>query len=165
MKNKKLNYILIPAVIGLWALIIFRVMDGIDTADYSFIEQKRIPKNITTIKIEEDTFQLIAKYRDPFLGKVYQTRQTSKKRKKNKRSSLPSSSKQASDIKIKNQLAAIKYLGLIRNDKDKKIGLAQYAGNEKMILNNDSIGIFKIKDFDRKKLTLNFNKETFEIKK
>lgn len=67
MKNKKLIYILVPAVLIIWLMVIFRIagyVNASDSEDYftGNIYQEEPSKN------EKDTFSILADYRDPFLG-------------------------------------------------------------------------------------------------
>ncbi len=69
MKNKKLTYILLPVVIFIWGLIIYRIID--------FKKEKNIPihnRNITltdTIKENTSQYRLMVNYSDPFLKHTY----------------------------------------------------------------------------------------------
>lgn len=70
MKNKKNIYILLPIVLGIWGMVIYRL--------FSFSNpDTNIPataSNFTFKPIEvkaRDTFSIDVNYRDPFLGKMY----------------------------------------------------------------------------------------------
>ncbi len=69
MKNKKLLYILLPAVLVIWGGIFYRIYDAVsgkdDTKDTpTTAVQKPAPSQLA------DTTQLLANYRDPFLDGV-----------------------------------------------------------------------------------------------
>jgi hypothetical protein len=69
MKNRKLAYILLPAVIAIWGIIFYRIFfaaggdDGISAGVKEKVEAH-------TGSSLADTFSIIADYRDPFLGKL-----------------------------------------------------------------------------------------------
>lgn len=68
MKNKKLTYFLIAAVLALWGIIIFRVVSALTAQD----DDNSMPVT-TTVKeayndfaLPKDTAKLLLNYRDPF---------------------------------------------------------------------------------------------------
>jgi len=68
MKNKKLTYFLIAAAIGLWGLIVYRVI-GAMTADDDTSPQvaiARIKEAYNDFSLPKDTAKLLLNYRDPF---------------------------------------------------------------------------------------------------
>ena len=71
MKNKKLTYILVPLVLIVWGLIIYRIFNTIHNTDDSPL----LNTPIATINGEKntllDTFSLQLNYRDPFLGNLH----------------------------------------------------------------------------------------------
>jgi hypothetical protein len=70
LKNKKSLYILLPSVLIIWGLIIYRIFSGVgNDPDRSIIPVKQTTvEDLISIK---DTFSISADYRDPFLGKVF----------------------------------------------------------------------------------------------
>lgn len=69
MKNKKLTYILLPAVIGIWGMIFYRIYSGMDGNDKPVAATGNMSA-ANSNAAAEDTFTLIASYRDPFLGSM-----------------------------------------------------------------------------------------------
>jgi hypothetical protein len=70
MKNKKLLYVLIPAVLVIWGIIAFRIYRAVyrsDQAQMGFMHQSSNSEKATI----QDTINLIANYPDPFLKEVY----------------------------------------------------------------------------------------------
>lgn len=66
MKNKKVIWILIPAVLGLWGLIFFRVSKAVNNDEPKlFVKQER--SKVQTIKKEVENYELTLDYDDPFL--------------------------------------------------------------------------------------------------
>jgi len=108
MKNKKNIYILLPIVLGIWGMVIYRL--------FSFGNpDTNIPastSNFTFKPIDikaRDTFSIDVNYRDPFLGKIY---------------SKDSQKKNTSHVsKVKKDTLIwpnIVYKGLVSDSKEKK---------------------------------------------
>lgn len=70
MKNKKLNYILIPLVIIVWGAIIYRIFNTVGNEPLTYTNQGQMQLNSGNDKEAVDTFRLMLNYRDPFLGKM-----------------------------------------------------------------------------------------------
>mgnify|MGYP006921595930 CR=1 FL=1 len=76
MKNKKNIYILLPAVILIWGVLIYKIIRGLNPS-LSFAQSAVISKTFKPEKLKESqSFTIRADYRDPFLGT------TEKKKKK-----------------------------------------------------------------------------------
>lgn len=68
MKNKKNIYILLPAVLIIWGLLIYKVVRGIKPSSPNVtIPETTQAYNLKSIK-EPEPFTIKADYRDPFLG-------------------------------------------------------------------------------------------------
>ncbi len=68
MKNKKSLYILVPAVLIVWALIIYKILDF--TQSPEIYNNQLLPIDTTQLD-SNDTMEIpfIGDYRDPFLGR------------------------------------------------------------------------------------------------
>lgn len=76
MKNKKLTYILIPAVLAIWGLIGWKILDG--TSPEELMELPvNIPAPGSDLAIQQDTFELHTGYSDPFLERSLLKRSSS----------------------------------------------------------------------------------------
>jgi hypothetical protein len=64
MKNKKLLYILLPAVILIWGMIIYRVLNGSKSEMPATGDV--LKNNTSVIGVSDDSFSLSAAYPDPF---------------------------------------------------------------------------------------------------
>lgn len=110
MKNKKIIYILIPALIAVWGIIgtkIFTYLKSDGSSD-SQIKTKKIFEPEKNIK---DTFDLIADYPDPFL------QATSKHLHKKK----PLSKTNTKNMPKKNiKWPKVEYRGMVTNQTNKK---------------------------------------------
>lgn len=66
MKNKKFTYfVLIPAVLIIWGIIIYRI--SVKDDDFSVYEVNSNTPTIEKTGLENDVYQLINNYSDPFL--------------------------------------------------------------------------------------------------
>ena len=70
MKNKKLLYILLPASVIIWGLVIYRIFSALSSPETP--DRVILAKNIKTRvnNTQADTFSIAANYRDPFLGSM-----------------------------------------------------------------------------------------------
>lgn len=84
MKNKKVAYLLVVLIAGIWAVILYRFFSFSSSSDHTVqIESSFIPPALSSGII--DTFSISANYRDPFLGKT----ETPSKSKKSKAVPIP----------------------------------------------------------------------------
>jgi len=65
MKNKKMLYVLVPAVILIWGAVVFSIFSHIHNPDTSF-EHYSSPAYSKVSESDSSKYQLIANYRDPF---------------------------------------------------------------------------------------------------
>ncbi len=71
MKSKRTTYLLMAVVAGIWGLIGWKVWKGLQGDDNSAMPAERVVQSKKKNQLL-DSFQLIANYRDPFLGKAIQ---------------------------------------------------------------------------------------------
>lgn len=115
MKNKKLTYVLILAVLVVWGLIVYRVVSGLrsdsDNLPVATAPIKKEPYN--DYSIPKDTTRLLLNYRDPFgLAKQKDTSKT-----------LPGHDRKVAGTVLKPVFnwGFIKYFGYMRNPGSKKL--------------------------------------------
>ncbi len=155
MKNKKLQYILIPVVLLVWGLIIYRVVDFTKQDDPV---EPQIVSNIQPKQnngYAQDTFSLHANYHDPFLKNVRYTRpiyknantSNEKKEKKKVKTKPESNIALRRDILENIRWPEIKYGGIVQNTQSgDKVGLIEVDKREFLIRKNDSVQRIFIKD-------------------
>jgi len=117
MKNKKLTYFLIAAVVGVWALIIYRVVGAATAEDDASLPMptSAVKEAYNDFSLPKDTTKLLLNYRDPFgLVKPKDTI-TLKPTKSLSHNSLPAVAKPAMNWSF------ITYSGYIRNPSTKKL--------------------------------------------
>ena len=153
MRNKKTLYILLPAVVLIWGLVFYKIFSGINKTPENTFKQP-IKKNTNAANEKNDTIQLIANYRDPFLG------------------APAMKSKKITDV---NQLMKnnpflvgiinwpdIKYGGIINNkNKNKTIVLMSINNRSYLVSKGDTLKEIKVKDIFRDSIQLiyrNMNK-------
>lgn len=135
-KNKKLTFILLIAVIGLWVLVFYRLYQSF------FSEQKLAELNakppMVKVKMEEDAkFILKANYSDPFFGKQFSQIVNPLGNGTIKKTSKPKVEKQP-EIVI--DWSFISYLGLIKNQKNQKqVALVSISGTEHMVSEGEKL--------------------------
>jgi hypothetical protein len=66
MKDRKVNIALLLAVAVIWIIIIYKIVQGVDVKSYT--SYKTVLSEDSLSVSVSDTFELIANYRDPFLG-------------------------------------------------------------------------------------------------
>jgi len=117
MKSKKSLYILIPTVIIIWSLIIYKIFNY---QNKSFIvEQPAISFNIPdSIETVTDTLAFIARYRDPFLGRL-KSQATVVKKEKGNQNRINYQQKQA--IKVYVNWPKIDYNGMIYSTENNRL--------------------------------------------
>jgi hypothetical protein len=69
MKSKKTVYLVLPVVIGLWALVIYKIVNIYSASEGKLVAASSFIPPVL-IANSNDTFSITANYRDPFLGKT-----------------------------------------------------------------------------------------------
>ena len=110
MKNKKNIYILLPVVLGIWGLLIYKFFSytnpDIPSGTVSNYTVK--PLNLKP----RDTIRIDVNYRDPFLGKMYEPAKAKVKTGGSRKPSVPA--------KPEIPWPSIIYKGIVSDAKDKR---------------------------------------------
>lgn len=175
MKNKKLQYILIPVVLVVWGLIIYRVLDFSrqDTPDDpSTVSTLQPNKNNNSV---QDTFSLHANYRDPFLKHArytgYKYRKTNASNQKTGKKK--EKKKTETNIALRREILEnirwpdIKYGGIVQNTRSgEEVGLIEIDKQEFLIRENDSVQKVFIKGLHKDSVIVTYKKtrKTFVTK-
>lgn len=141
MKNKSVTYLLIGVVVLIWGLVVYRIFSAVSEGESGSSPIATFKSEKKAKVVQDDTFELILDYRDPFLGKisvasflegeVQQTRKTQKKQS----FSAPIAPTSAIDWSF------VTYLGAINSKKPgKEIGMFRLHGNEVMMKVKESRG-------------------------
>jgi hypothetical protein len=76
MKNKKHTYILLALVLFIWGAVMYQFFSFSNANEENLIVSKEF--NLKPIEIKtRDTFSINANYRDPFLGKTFEDKNSS----------------------------------------------------------------------------------------
>ncbi|MGL5890719.1 MAG: hypothetical protein ACRC3B_12580 [Bacteroidia bacterium] len=75
MKSKRTTYLLMAVVAGIWGLIGWKVWKGLQGDDDLALPAERVVQSGKKNQLS-DSFELIANYRDPFLGRTMQQTST-----------------------------------------------------------------------------------------
>lgn len=135
MKNKKLIYVLLPAAVIIWGLILAKIIVRIRRPDMNIqMYQSVIQPAADTIR--RDTIILIADYRDPFLGDG----STQVKPGRNVIEPKDKAFKLRKEPDQSIQWPEIIYNGAITNNRDDRhTGFIRMDGTEFLIHNGDKI--------------------------
>lgn len=157
MKKKKLTYLLIPLVILLWGIIIYKIVATKNTLSTSPI---LVDNKESTTQFDQrtlDTFSIHPTYRDPFLGTFQNTSTVSKKK-----------TLIAPNLMKKKAVLAwprITYGGLIKNQKSNKTTvLLTVNGKVNIVSPGGSIGALTLLSVSKDSITVNFKDATKTIK-
>lgn len=146
MKNKKLNYILIPAVLFVWGAIIYNVVSGVSG-------DEQLPVFDTTPKMERegmaslDSFVLDLDYKDPFLSRRNHSGVPSSYRgavSSSASTSKPKKVEKPKGVETPISWSFIAYHGIFTNS-DKKVGVATVTINNKDYLMDKGDEIEEVK--------------------
>ncbi len=148
MKNKGVTYLLLAVVCAIWGIIIFRIIKGM-----SGDEEQNISNNSQTYTSNdkaEETYDIIASYRDPFLGGVSQSfsqNESSPEIKREKPKTViakPTTPALPPSPAVVIDWSFIHFKGLISNKGGKAVGIVSINGNEHLVKNNDRLSDVKI---------------------
>ena len=145
MKNKKNLYILLPVVLLIWGAVLYQFFLFSDHVEMTETPQKYTVNRIIIRK--KDTVTLNVNYRDPFLGKMYNT--VAKKPVKNKKKAIE---KKAEPL----LWPTIIYKGIVSDAKDSKSIF--------MLIINGRTFLMKKGDIESEIRLLGGNTESIEVK-
>lgn len=157
MKNKKIIYLLLPLVIIIWGVVLYRVFSITAAEPILPVPGNTLSnKDIKTSVL--DTFSIDANYRDPFLDKVVHVPVENKI----KSTPLPKVEK----ILIPLKWPVLTYLGIIKNqDSGKKITLINIDGESNFMKEGDEVsGIHLLKVY-KDSVEVSFMKERKMVRK
>jgi hypothetical protein len=160
MKNKKTMYFLIPAVILVWGMIIYKIYQASDTGP-------RINKPIAEKIIEEnegieEVYMLALNYRDPFFGKA-PSMPTVKER-------IKAENNVATDAITRDIItelsSRLQFHGIIDNPRQSsRIGLITYQGRRTIVRQNEYIDDIKIVDISSGFIQVVYENNKYNINK
>ncbi|MBO9702113.1 MAG: hypothetical protein J7604_18030 [Sporocytophaga sp.] len=131
MKGKKMTYILLGGVVLVWGLIFMRIYKSL-FSDSGVAEVSRSVVRKERNYEVKDTFELIAKYRDPFLGNIQASvRPVVFTGSVNTFRNKPKTTPKPKEPEVMIDWSVISYIGLIKNPgSNKNVSLMLIRGNE-----------------------------------
>ena len=132
MKNKSMTYLLIAGVLAVWGIVFYRIYASVAKDESQGNQAVAALKPIRNEE-QEDTFVLLANYRDPFLGTSARAEDPTAKKVSR---SLPSGPKKP-EVQI--DWSFIDYNGSVYNKASKKtVSLLTIRGQSCMLNEKDS---------------------------
>ena len=157
MKNKRNIYFLLPAVLIIWGILIFKIINGlnptIDNTRNNEITGQFTPKSLK----KSETFTIKTDYRDPFLGTLKQKKSTKAKPKNSqvvKKERLP--------------FPDIVFKGIVSpKGNNENVFFIIVNGQQHLYKNNTEHDGVKLLKGNSQKITLQFQgqQQTFQIEK
>ena len=150
MKHKKITYLLLPLVAVIWGIIFYRIFSAVSPEPIlpvggSILTSKTINTSIP------DTFSIIANYRDPFLGKVVQVKDSASGKVK-----PPKTEK----VVIPKQWPSLSYGGIIKNQKSgKQFVLVNINGEGNLMKTGDEVSGIQLLKVYKDSIEVSFQKE------
>ncbi len=160
MKNKKTLYYILPLIILVWGFVFFQLFGYFFSSPTYATETVQELVNMDEIK--QDTFSIVANYRDPFLGKKVKFKQRSTSLSTAKKSSK----KTIKAIKVEKPWPAVAYNGMIKNNNsDRRVGIVNVNGKEYLVKEKDVVSEVTILAISKNKVDVRFQKEKKTITK
>lgn len=156
MKTKTKTYLLLAAVIGIWGVIGFKIVNGLSSDDISEVRQENFdvtfkPKVYTKI----DTFSIQTLNRDPFLGML-------SKRGRN-RVDAPSSKSNHSPIEHK---LDISYSGLVKKQNtSSQVFVVNINKNQYLLKKGQITDSVKLISGNDQEILVRVNNNNYKIKR
>src|SRR5688572_4426537 len=156
-KSKKTTYLLLIVVADIWGSVFYKLFSGLAGEDV--VLQNTIPFSALPPGSGPDTFQLLANYRDPFLGKSSPAIKTG-----------PVKPIKKPEVKTQSPSPvpwpSIVYSGMVKNDKSNKLlALLQVNGSSQALKQGDKIENVEVVQIFRDSILLKQGKEKKIFKK
>lgn len=145
MKNKKLIYVLLPLVLVIWGVILFRVLSAVGGKD-DFAPIQRAPNIALSETLDSVDYQLKLDYPDPFLKRVSRSRGPVAANNPNGGSSKKRNGKVVKTVKkLPLKWPKVDYMGIIRNkNEETPLCLIQVDGKPHFLRLNEEIEELKL---------------------
>jgi flagellar basal body-associated protein FliL len=141
MKNKKNIYILLPIVLLIWGAVLYQFFT------FTSGEQEQVPNTEVAIKPfkikDKDTFSISISKRDPFLGSISSSENSTKVKK-------TITTHKAPKLKEEMQWPEVSYNGIVSDNKEKvKVYMLIINGKTYLMRKGEQQEGVKLKDGDR----------------
>ncbi len=160
MKNKKLLFLLIPATLLLWGMILYKIFSAVSGGDNNIGQNQEV---VTPIDSNEqlltDTFSIHPTNRDPFLGKMNKTISTHTGGSSSPKTVITPKSTLAPPS-INSTFPKIIYGGLIKNKQsNKQLVLIQINGQSNIMKIGEIFNEVELTKVFRDSIEVKFRKE------
>ncbi len=148
MKKKGKTYILLTVVLGIWGAIGYQIFSKLSPDNSPMVATNSDISFTPKQTIEKDTFSINAEHRDPFLGKPYQLKQVSNRKKR--------------VLKKKDPIVfpAITYRGVIsKQNSAQNIYIIDIRGTQQLFKIGKTIHEVKLLKGNKKSITISFKGE------
>jgi hypothetical protein len=138
MKNKKLSWILLPVVLGVWGMIGWKIYEGTKDEVVSDIESENPIYENTDTTLSPNEYALVLNYRDPFLDKLPKAKEGV--------SSIPKMTIEVQPVDIPSETwPLLLYGGLVREPKGgETVGFLTVEGQPQFVHTGDEIGNIRV---------------------
>lgn len=168
MKNKKLTYILIPLVLGLWGTILYRIFHTVNNKNVDLtVNKSTFSENMQNQTIL-DTFSIHPNYNDPFLRKRTKIADSQLNQMK-PAGNVTQAKKIVKQTPVASSTIAwpgIVYNGLIKNQKsNKQLAMIQVNGQSSIMQTGDVVADIQLTKATKDSIEVLFHSERKTIKK
>lgn len=158
LKSKKAIYVLLPLVLIVWGLILYKVFTGLSDGPDLPVYSNQVPSESVERATEPDTFSIHANYRDPFLGKLLSKKPVVKKSKKPK--------KVLKKPPVVIRWPSITYGGMVRNQQSQKmVAMVKISGKDNLMKEGEELDGIQLVKVYRDSIQLGFQGEKKMITK
>jgi hypothetical protein len=163
MNNKYLKYFLIVAAIGIWGLIIYRIIQASKGGPDASIGFDSTPGNLMT-DVTADTFTLNADYPDPFIPEKEEEDSVSESKSPDENIGVPSP--ELAPLSEESIAGLIKFRGIVENPQKKiRVAIVSINGREYVVHERDKVEGIYITKIMREKLKINYKNNQYDIEK
>lgn len=153
---------MLPIVILVWGIVFYQIFSYFFSAPTFVTEKTETILNVDEIK--QDTFSIIANYRDPFLGENSSINLP--KITTSSKSTSTKTQKPAEPKPLEKPWPIITYKGMIKNNNsEKKVCIISIDNKEQLVKEGDDINGVKITMIKKESVQVSFQKEQKTITK
>ena len=164
MKDKRLLYVLLPAVVVIWIVIGYRLYGAMKGDDFT----PPVTRTFTPVVDRENNepYQLQLNYADPFLKKENTIFRATYKPSLPQTSSLPAVVRETANVSTTVNWNTLAYFGMIENAKTThRVGIVTLNGVRKLVRESDQISHFTIERILKDSMEVRSGQETKYIVK
>lgn len=156
-------YIMIPLVILVWGVVFSQLYAYIFSEP--MLAKQEVEQEVNIDEIKEDTFSIVAAYRDPFLGKKLKSYRKNNNTQPSSNSTNRSNNKKKVNAPEK-PWPSIAYQGMIKNNNsERKVGIVKVNGKEHLVRFGDVIDEITFLSIEKQIIKVRFQKEVKTITK